>query len=116
MPVRITARLGAHHPQTLVSVWNLALLLFRHERYAEAAPLLRRAVTGFAANPNDAQCRKLLGPAQRGARECERKAKKAKKAPEEEALGSPLATVGAVSSRRQRTSHDLGGRDFFIQK
>ena len=38
--------MGAEHPQTLVSVNNLAGLYERQGRYGEAEPLYRRAVLG----------------------------------------------------------------------
>ena len=58
------------------SVWNLANIIVKLDRYAEAAALYRRAAAGFAANRDDAICRAHIGIAQQAAVKCERKAKR----------------------------------------
>jgi tetratricopeptide (TPR) repeat protein len=46
--------LGAEHPDTLVSVNNLAGLYERQGRYGEAEPLYQRALEGFRRKLGDA--------------------------------------------------------------
>ena len=51
--------------------------LLTRGRYAEAAPLLRRAADGAAAYPAAAFCHMILREVQRAIAECERRAKEA---------------------------------------